>query len=376
MHYLILSSVLAFIITLLCIPVILDVAKKKHLFDEPDERKLHTEIIPALGGVGIFAGFIISMLLCIPEFAIDLLYVKYFAAAATLIFFVGLKDDIVETPAGKKFLGQVAAAAIVMQFGNIYINNMYGFLGVTEISKLASVFLTLFAFVVITNAFNLIDGVDGLAASLGIVTTLVFSIYFYIANEMVYAVMATATCGALLAFLIYNYSPAKIFMGDTGSLLLGLVNSILVVKFITVAGTPGNTFSMPASPAIGFAILIVPLFDTLRVFSVRIINRKSPFSADRIHIHHYLLDLGFTHKSIMLTCVATTLGFIGVAYMIRDLNTTLVFAIILTIALGLKGIVYIFRQKAKNAKKNIVQTNTNTTTKKIYSILQEPMDAN
>ncbi len=376
MHYLILSSVLAFIITLLSIPVIIDVAKKKHLFDEPDERKLHTEIIPALGGVGIFAGFIVSMLLCIPEFANDLLYVKYFAAAATIIFFVGLKDDIVETPAGKKFLGQVAAAAIVMFFCNIYIGNMYGFLGVYEISKLASVFLTLFAFVVITNAFNLIDGVDGLAASLGIVTTFIFAIYFYTASEMVYAVMATATCGALLAFLIYNYAPAKIFMGDTGSLLLGLVNSILVIKFITVAGTPGNTFSLPAAPAIGFAILIVPLFDTLRVFSVRIINRKSPFSADRIHIHHYLIDLGFSHTKIMLTCVATTIGFIGLAYLLKDLNTTLVFAIIVSVALFLKSIVYYFRQKAKKAKKNIVQTSTNTTTKKIYSILQEPMDAN
>jgi UDP-GlcNAc:undecaprenyl-phosphate/decaprenyl-phosphate GlcNAc-1-phosphate transferase len=254
---------------------------------------------------------------------------------------------------------------------------MYGFLGVTEISTLTSVFLTLFAFVVITNAFNLIDGVDGLAASLGIVTTLAFSIYFFVANEMVYAVMATATCGALLAFLIYNYAPAKIFMGDTGSLLLGLVNSILVIKFITVAGgTTGNSFSMPAAPAIGFAILIVPLFDTLRVFSVRIINRKSPFSADRIHIHHYLLDLGFTHRGIVLTLVSTTLAFIGVAYLCKDLNTTLAFTIIILMALALKSVVYFFRQRAKKAKKSIVQTSTNTTTKKIYSILQEPVDAN
>lgn len=376
MHYLILSTALAFIITILCIPVIIDVAKKKHLFDEPDERKLHTEIIPALGGIGIFAGFIGSMLLCIPEFANDLVCVKYFAAAATLIFFIGLKDDIIETSAGKKFMGQLAAAFIVMFFGNIYLDNMHGFLGVYEISKLASVFLTLFAFIVIINAFNLIDGVDGLAASLGIITTAVFGIYFYVANEMVYAVMATATCGAMLAFLIYNYAPAKIFMGDTGSLLLGLVNSILVIKFISVAGISGNIYSMPASPAIGFAVLIVPLFDTLRVFSVRIINRKSPFSADRIHIHHYLLDLGFTHRSVVLTCVATTLSFIGVAYLLKDLNTTIVFTIILGLALGLKSIVYMFRQKAKNEKKNIVQTTTNTTTKKIYSILQEPSDAN
>ena len=376
MHYLILSSALAFIITFLGIPVIIKVAKDKKLFDEPDERKLHTEIIPALGGVGIFAGFIVSLLLCVPEFAKDIIYIKYFAAAATIIFFVGLKDDIMALPAGKKFIGQLLAAGIVMQFGNVYINNMYGFLGVYEISKLASVFLTLFAFIVITNAFNLIDGVDGLAASLGIITTLAFGIYFYFAEQMVFSVMAIAACGALSAFLIYNYAPAKIFMGDTGSLLLGLLNSILVIKFISVAGVEGNTFSLHASPAIGFAILMVPLFDTLRVFSVRILNRKSPFSADRIHIHHYLLDLGFTHRSIMLTCVTTTLGFIAVAYFLRELNTTLLITILIGIALFLKSVVYYFRQKAKKTKKTKENTNTIKGTSKIYSIIQEPVDVN
>ena len=376
MHLLIVSSVLAFIVTLLSIPIIIEIAKSKKLFDEPDERKLHTEIIPALGGIGIFAGFIVSLLMCVPDYAKDLGYIKYFAASAIVIFFVGLKDDIVELPAGKKFIGQLIAAGIVMQFGNIYISNMHGFFGVTEISKVASIFLTLFAFIVITNAFNLIDGVDGLAGSLGIITTLVFGIYFYWAQEMLFAIMATATCGALIAFLIYNYAPAKIFMGDTGSLLLGLINSILVIKFISVAGVEGNTFSLHASPAIGFAILIVPLFDTLRVFSVRILNRKSPFSADRIHIHHYLLDLGFSHKAIMLTCSATTIGFIGIAYFLRELNTTLLITILILIALCLKGIVYIFRQKVKNEKKNIDVIISEKGKSKIYSLFQEPVDSN
>ena len=376
MHYLILSLCLAFIITLLGIPVVIKIANDKKLFDEPDERKQHKEIIPALGGIAIFAGFIVSLLMCVPEAAQEIIYIKYFAAAATVIFFVGLQDDIVPLSASKKFIGQIIAAAIVMQFGNIYIDNMHGFFGVYEISKLASVFLTLFAFIVITNAFNLIDGVDGLAAGIGIVTTLVFSIYFYFAEQMMYSVMAIATCGALCAFLIYNYAPAKIFMGDTGSLLLGLLNSILVIKFISVAGTEGKFFSLHAAPAIGFAILMVPLFDTLRVFSVRILNRKSPFSADRIHIHHYLLDLGFTHRAVMLTCVTATLGFIGIAYFLRALNTTILITILISIALLLKSIVYYFRQKAKNAKKIVENTGNVKGTSKIYSILHEPVDVN
>ncbi len=347
MQYLIISAFIAFIITFFSIPVIIQVAKTKKLFDEPDERKVHKAVIPTLGGLGIFGGFIVAMLLCVPEFAADLNKLKYFAAAAIVIFFLGLKDDILVLSATKKLIGQIIAAVIIMRFGNIYLNNMFGFLGLNEIPHIASIFLTLFAVIVITNAFNLIDGVDGLAGSLGLTTTIVFSIYFYFANELTYAVMAIALSGAIAGFLIYNFSPAKIFMGDTGSLLLGLINSILVIKFINVAGTTGNNYSLHASPAIGFAILMVPLFDTLRVFGLRILNRKSPFSPDRIHIHHFLLDLGFSHKKITFTCMATTLGFVGIAYLLRDLNTTLLLGVLIGLAFSFTGLVYLFRQKKK-----------------------------
>ncbi len=311
---------------------------------------------------------------CVPDFAVGLNSVKYFAVAAIIIFFLGLKDDLTDISAFKKLAGQIIAAGIVIRFGNIYISNMHGFLDIYEIPYFASVFLSMFAFIVITNAFNLIDGVDGLASSLGIVTSLTFAIYFYIANEMLFSIMAISLTGSLIAYLIYNYSPAKIFMGDTGSLLLGLINSILVIKFIEVAGVPGNTFSFSSAPAIGFAILIVPLFDTLRVFSVRIINRKSPFSADRIHIHHYLLDLGFSHNSITLICVTTTLFFIGEAFLLRNLNTTLLISILISTAILLKSIVYYNRKKSQKNKKS--QKVINSKSKKIFSLLKEPLEVN
>ncbi len=370
MQHIIISGFLAFIITYFAIPVIIQIAKSKKLFDEPDERKVHKAVIPTLGGLGIFAGFIVATLMGAP----DSPELKYFAAATIVIFFLGLKDDILILSANKKFLGQLLAAFIIMHFGNIYINDMHGFLGINEIPYYASVFLTMFTIIVITNAFNLIDGIDGLAGSLGFITTLVFGVYFYIANELTYAVMAISLSTAILAFLIYNFSPAKIFMGDTGSLLIGIINSILVIKFINVAGVEGQVFSLHAAPALGFAVLVVPLFDTLRVFGLRILDRRSPFSPDRIHVHHYLLDLGFSHKKITYSLLATTVLFIATAFTLRNYNCTLVIGLILAMATSLIGILYFKRQKLKAGYEIESQQNTIITTHKIFNFSQEAVE--
>ena len=174
-------------------------------------------------------------------------------------------------------------------------------MGVEALSPSVSFLITLFTIVVITNSFNLIDGVDGLAGSLGLVTFIIFGTYFYFSGELMYSVIALSLAGSLVAFLIYNFNPARIFMGDTGSLLIGLVNSILVIKFISTASNPASVLPLQSAPALGFAILLVPLFDTLRVVSHRILNRRSPFSPDRNHIHHFLLDLSLSHKMVAFT---------------------------------------------------------------------------
>lgn len=273
MYNILLSAALAFIVTFFAIPVIIQIAKAKKLFDEPDERKVHKTVIPTLGGLGIFAGFIMALLMGTPAGISSEL--QYFVAAAVVIFFLGLKDDILVISASKKFIGQLIAAGILIRYGGVEIANMHGFLGVHEIPPFASITLSFFTIIVITNSFNLIDGVDGLAGSLGLATTLIFGIYFYNIGQMTYAVMAFAMAGSVLSFLIYNFSPAKIFMGDTGSLMLGLINSILVIKFINSAGNATGGIELPAAPAIGFSILMVPLFDTLRVFALRILDRLS-----------------------------------------------------------------------------------------------------
>ncbi|MEO7305870.1 MAG: MraY family glycosyltransferase [Ferruginibacter sp.] len=345
MDNILLSAALAFLITFFAIPVIIQVAKDKKLFDEPDERKVHKNVIPTLGGLGIFAGFIIATLMGVPSGITSEL--QYFAAATTVIFFLGIKDDILVLSASKKFIGQLIAAGIIIKFGGVQLNNMHGFLGIYEIPHIASIVISIFTIIVITNSFNLIDGVDGLAGSLGLLTTLVFGVYFFYAGQLTYAVMAFALAGSTIGFLIYNFSPAKIFMGDTGSLLLGLVNSILVIKFINVAGNPVSNFPIEAAPAIGFSILMIPLFDTLRVFGLRILDRRSPFSPDRTHVHHFLLDLGLSHRMVTITCVLVNMTFISMAFFLRNLGTTTVLGILLLSAFIFIGIIYYSRPKNK-----------------------------
>lgn len=373
MENILLSGSVAFLITFFSIPVIIEVAKNKKLFDEPEERKVHKAVIPTLGGLGIFAGFIIATLLGSPPSMASVL--QYFLAAFMVIFFLGIKDDILILSATKKFIGQLIAAGILIKFGGIQITSMYGFMGIYELPAFFSVLLTTFTIVVITNSFNLIDGVDGLAGSLGLLTSLVFGIYFYQTGQALYAIMALSLVGSLVAYLIYNFHPAKIFMGDTGSLIIGLLNSIFVIKFMSVAANPELGLPLASAPAIGFAILIVPLFDTLRVVGLRIVNRRSPFCPDRNHIHHFLLDLGWSHRMIALTCVGVNVAFIALAYFLRFSGTSMVILALSAGAILIVSIVYYSRPKQKPiiaglhpAKESIFKSH------KIFTLAGEPLE--
>lgn len=367
----IIASILSFIVTFFAIPVIIQVAKEKKLFDEPGERKIHKAVIPTLGGLGIFAGFIFSLLICLPtSFSIEF---QYFAASFIVIFFLGMKDDVLVLSVSKKFLGQIIAAAILIRFGGITINNMHGFLNIYELPETAGILLTLFTIIVITNSFNLIDGIDGLAGSMGLLTTSILGTYFMLNGHIGEATLAFTMTGSLLGFLYYNFSPAKIFMGDTGSLLLGLVNAILVIKFINFSSDPGSLMPIEAAPAIGFAILIIPLFDTLRVFSLRLLYGRSPFKPDRNHVHHIMLDLGLTHRQITIVCFLTNAAFVAMAYSLRYMGTTLVIAALLSACFLLSGGIQLLRMRSRGMKtgarkQEIIQTS------KMLTFASEPME--
>jgi UDP-GlcNAc:undecaprenyl-phosphate/decaprenyl-phosphate GlcNAc-1-phosphate transferase len=331
-----LTGSISFIITFLAIPVIMRIAEEKKLFDLPDGRKLHNTPIASLGGVGIFSGFFMAALLSItfkinPEF-------QYYFAAALVIFILGLKDDIVVLTATKKFIGQLTAAAILIHLANLRITSMHGLFGLGELPQAFSFALSYVTIILVINAFNLIDGVDGLAGMLGLLTTSVFGTYFFLVGMPAYALLSFAMAGSLLAFLIFNYNPAKIFMGDCGSLLLGLVNTILAIKFITIADSSAVVLPIQSAVAVGVSVLIIPLLDTVRVFSIRIFHGRSPFSPDRNHIHHLLLDRGLSHKYVTLFCFLLNIVFITIAYFGRNLGPTYLLSLMVGLCLTFLGI--------------------------------------
>jgi UDP-GlcNAc:undecaprenyl-phosphate GlcNAc-1-phosphate transferase len=335
---LLLTASVSFIISFLAIPVILQIADQKKLYDVPDERKVHTHPVASLGGVGIFGGFLLATLLSIqgqfnPEF-------QYFIAAALVIFFLGLKDDLIVLSASKKFVGQVIAASILIHLGGIRLDSMHGLFGFDQLPEGFALALSYLTIIVVINSFNLIDGIDGLAATLGVFTMLIFGTYFFVIDYQAYSLLAFALAGSLVAFLIFNHHPAKIFMGDSGSLLIGLVNAILVIKFINAASDPLIAVPVPSAVAIGFSILIVPLLDTLRVFAIRIFYGRSPFTPDRNHVHHLLLGRGLGHTAVTFTCVGLNLAFVALAYSGRSLGSTTLLLIMLTISFTGLGLLY------------------------------------
>lgn len=369
-----LTASVSFIITFLAIPVILQIAEQKKLYDIPDERKVHTRPVASLGGVAIFGGFLLASLLSIqgylnPEF-------QYFFAAALVIFFLGLKDDLMVLSASKKFIGQVIAASILIHLGGIRLDSMYGLFGFEQVPEAFGLALSYLTIIVVINSFNLIDGVDGLAASLGILTMLIFGTYFFAIDQQAYALLAFSLAGSLGAFMIFNHHPAKIFMGDSGSLMIGLVNAILVIKFINIASAPLVTLPVQSAVAVGFAILIVPLLDTLRVFSIRIINGQSPFTPDRNHVHHLLLERGLGHVAVTFTCVGINVGFILLAWFGRSLGPS--YLLLIMLVLSFAGLGFLYYQRPRRTMVIAKRINGSTelkTTSKVVTLTRETATA-
>jgi UDP-N-acetylmuramyl pentapeptide phosphotransferase/UDP-N-acetylglucosamine-1-phosphate transferase len=355
MENVLIASVLSFVVTYFAIPVLIKVAELKHLYDEPDERKSHKSNIPTLGGIGFFSGFVMAAAICVPSFSNSPF--QYMVAAFFVIFMVGLKDDIIGLSPLKKLIGQLMASFAVIYLGNLQINSMYGFLGIHALPPHFGLLLTYFTFLVVINAFNLIDGVDGLAGSIGMLVSCVLGTYFLYSGETLYAVLGFGLAGGLAAFLIYNISPARIFMGDTGSLLVGLVNAILVVKFIEVAGSSASKMPINAVPAVAFAILIIPLFDTLRVFAIRMLRGRSPFSADRNHIHHYLLELKLNHRQTTFVAVVSNIIYIAAAFALQDLGPNYLMLLVVGSAVACTVVLYLAK-KSKTAPRPVRQPAT------------------
>lgn len=314
-----LTFLIAVTITVISIPTIVKVAKIKHLVDIPNGRTSHNGMIPSLGGFATFTAISIT-LLTLADFQINP-YCQYFLGGILIIFFIGLKDDILVIDPYKKILGQVAAAGLVVFLGDIYFTNLHGFLGIHQIDPVIGSLLTIFVVIVITNSFNLIDGIDGLAGGIGILTSLALGVWFYYIGQYQLAIISIAITGAYLGFLLYNVSKGenKIFMGDTGSLILGFSLAYLIINFNEL-NLVEQKMNIASAPAVSFGILIVPLFDTLRVFLLRVLRGKSPFNPDKQHVHHRLLHLFDSHRKTTITILLFNALFIGMVFLLQYLS--------------------------------------------------------
>jgi UDP-GlcNAc:undecaprenyl-phosphate GlcNAc-1-phosphate transferase len=358
--------VTAFLVVLYSTPPLIKVAILKRLFDEPGERKIHTRVVPTIGGIIIFAATLFSYSLW---FELDFTkirnmfelgqvyqYIREFkltVATLLMLFFVGIKDDIIGTAPIKKLIAQVLAALILVLVGNIRITGLHGVFEVYEIPYWASVFLSLFTFIVVINAFNLIDGVDGLAAGVGFITTMSFGIWFIIAGDIILASLAFALGGSLLGFLVFNFSPAKIFMGDSGSLTIGLVACVLAIKLIEYPVDKLHEIQTYLSkPVYVIATLIYPLADTLRVFTLRASTGVSPFSADRNHLHHRVLDCGLGHRATVIIIYIFNIMVIGISILCYKLNPSLALVVVVLFALLNAGVLQLV-YRAKNKKNKL-----------------------
>lgn len=313
----------AFGMTYMTIPAIVRVARLKNLCAIPNMRTSHINATPNLGGVALFLGFIISILIIAGMyFTSELLYIL---SGLIIMFYVGMKDDILIIDPKKKLAAQVIVAFMIAIFADIRITDFSVIFSFKANSYIISVVSTVFLFLVLINGFNLIDGIDGLAAGTGILGAIFFGAWFWNAGDISYSLFCFSLAGSLSAFFIFNVfgKKNKIFMGDTGSLITGLSMSIIVVHFLNPAQGPTISPHIIPSPALAMGILILPVFDTLRIFVIRIYQHKSPFIADHQHIHHRLLDLGFSHLKSTIILLAVNAFFIALCILFQKMHILL-----------------------------------------------------
>ena len=313
------SFITALVITYVAIPKVMFFAEKLRLFDEAGIRASHKGSVPIFGGIAIFSGIIFSLL-----FWADIENIQFILVSILIVFFVGVIDDLLVLSPTKKIVGQIISVLILVFLQELQIDNMHGVLGIYELPDWVSVLFTIFVVIVITNGFNLIDGVDGLAGGIGIIASFAFGIIALFMSDIPgqgdMAIIAFTLMGALLGFLKYNFHPAKIFMGDTGSLVVGIILSVLAINSIRY-GLVTDTIKLPnKGPLLAIVILAIPLFDSLRVFVARIIKGRHPLSPGRGHIHHALLNLGFGHKYTSLALYFFSLVLILFSYFLLELN--------------------------------------------------------
>lgn len=346
-----LSLSLSFTIVSFVIPKIIRVSRIRHLFDVPNHRSAATQVTPTLGGIAIFAGFTVSLILASTNYNLDEL--KYMFGGVIAMLLIGIKDDLIGISAKNKFLIQFVMAIYLVLLGHYRITNLHGILGINEIGYISGSILSVVAIVGIINSVNLIDGIDGLASGVGLLISMVYGFWFLNAGDYLYALTSFSLAGSLMAFFLYNVfgRTNKIFMGDTGSLILGTIVAVLTIHFNRMI--PVTIHSLRGLPAISLAIIIVPVIDTLRVVVIRLAQKKSPFSPDMNHIHHKLLQLTNSHlySSLIIIGVNGLIVLLAFSLINRIGNNNLFFMLIASgFALAYLPVLILKQKKKYNAE--------------------------
>jgi UDP-N-acetylmuramyl pentapeptide phosphotransferase/UDP-N-acetylglucosamine-1-phosphate transferase len=287
-----LSFLTAFVMAMMIMPPLIKFIHRFQLFDHPEIRKEHKTPIPTMGGIASGLGMLGASALWF-RFNNDFFTVSFLFSIIALMG-LGIMDDLRNTPARYKFAMQIAVASLIA-FSGVRIESFNGIFGIYELPLTAQYSLTVIAITGITNAFNLIDGIDGLAGGIGFMSLMILGLFLTLSGDANNAIIAFALGGGLLGFLYYNFNPARIFMGDTGSLVLGFVISVLCIKLIQLNNGHASSI-LPHAPVFALSVVAIPVFDTLRVFTLRIWRGKSPFDPDKNHIHHILTNNSWGHR--------------------------------------------------------------------------------
>ena len=349
-----LGFLMAFGITWFTIPSVVNISRLKDLCAAPNGRTSHVTSTPTLGGIAVFVGLVLSTVIFAGTyFKFEL---KYIFSGLMIVFFVGIKDDILVIDPMKKLAGQIFAVVLIAVFAGIRITNLYGLFSIGQLPYVASILLTVFVFIVIINGFNLIDGIDGLASGIGILTSSVFGIWFWMTGNMACTILSFSFAGALTAFFWFNVfsKKNKIFLGDTGSMVIGFVLGVLACRFLQFELAVQGTAYIESAPVVVFGVLVIPLFDSLRVFILRIYQGKSPFKADRQHIHHRLLQLGCTHLQATLILISVNLFFIVLSYSLRGIGIIWLMGLILGLASLMSYVLVINTKRMRKEEINSV----------------------
>lgn len=319
-HNIIVPFLVAFVATLWIHPKVLKIAIMKNLVDNPDARKLQRNPTPVMGGIAVFFGLILGLA---SSQIISTSYIFIYSAVMMIMLYVGTIDDILNLSPKLRFIIEIAVIGLLIFVTDGSINNFFGMWGLGALNIWVAVPLTIVACVGIINAINLIDGVNGLSTGFCVLASTLFAIFFYHSNNITMFTIAMSSMGAIIPFFLHNVfgKATRMFIGDGGALVMGIIMSTFIMNILRTDST-GYIYELKHFGLIPFclAVLSVPVFDTLRVMSTRILRGTSPFNADKTHLHHLFIDLGFSH--------------IGTTFSILSLNTLIVLCWWLSYKLG------------------------------------------